>query len=70
MNELGLTIDERECLRGWFRQAIVELEQREVAAKFIKNDCLEPTGSRHRSSIVKRRNQRSRQFAHVRELVT
>jgi hypothetical protein len=67
MNELGITSEERECLRGWFRQAIAELELREVAAQFIKDRCLQPTGERHRSAI-KRRNARSR-IAHVRELV-
>jgi hypothetical protein len=70
MNESDLTKDERECLRGWFRQAIVELERREVTAQFIKNDCLQPTGNRHRSSLVVRRAPRNRQFGHVRELVT
>lgn len=69
MTEPGLTNSERECLRTWFRQAIAEVEQREVAEQFIKNRCLQPTGSRHRSSLVVRRAKRSKTFAHVRELV-
>jgi hypothetical protein len=64
----GLTTDEKECLRFWMRQAIVKLEQEEVTAHFIKNDCLDPTGNRHRSSLVKRRSPRSRTSTHVREL--
>jgi hypothetical protein len=64
----GLTTDEKECLRFWMRQAIVKLEQEEVTAQFIKNDCLDPTGNRHRSSLVKRRNPRNRKSTHVREL--
>lgn len=69
MTEPGLTSSERECLRAWFRQAIAEVEQREVAEQFIKNRCLQPTGNRHRSSLVKRRTKRSRTLSHVRELV-
>jgi len=64
----SLTTEERECLRFWFRQAIGKLEQEEVTAQFIKNDCLDPTGNRHRSALVKRRSPRSRKSTHVREL--
>ncbi|HEY9774006.1 MAG TPA: hypothetical protein V6C81_09385 [Planktothrix sp.] len=71
INEPGLTADERECLRFWFRQAIGKLEQEEVTAQFIKNDCLQPEGNRHRSSLVKRRSPRTaHKVAHARELVT
>ncbi len=52
MTEPGLTSVERECLRTWFRQAIAEVEQREVAEQFIKNHCLQPIGNRHRSGVI------------------
>jgi hypothetical protein len=65
-----LTSEDRECLRFWMRQAIAKLEQQEVTAQFIKNNCLAPTGNRHRSTLVKRRSPRTRKIAHVRELVT
>lgn len=67
----SLSREDKECLRFWFRQAIAKLEQEEVAAQFIKNQCLDPTGNRHRSSLVRRRSPRSsRTVTHVRELVT
>lgn len=69
MIEPGITDDERACLRAWFRQAIAEVEQREVAAQFIKNNSVNMTGSSHRSTIIKRRTARARHLGHVKEFV-
>ena len=70
MNDEVLTADERRCLRMWFRQAIAQLEQEEVACA-IKNELDEESTvkSTHRYSVTRRRTRRSRVIPHLREMV-
>lgn len=71
MNDEVITADERRCLRMWFRQAIVQLEQQEVAAAIIneQTEVETPKQNKHRYSVTRRRTRRSRVIPHLREMV-
>lgn len=71
MKEEVITAEERRCLRMWFRQAIVQLEQQEVAAA-IYNEHYEdetPKKNTHRYAVTRRRTRRNRTIPHLREMV-
>jgi hypothetical protein len=65
--ETGLTLEEKNCLRLWFRQAIAAVEIEEAQASMLK---LYPPegGSVHRVSSTRKRPVRNLQGPHSKEL--
>ena len=67
MEEMGLTADERACLRMWFRQAIAHVEMEEAKRALItENEA--STRSVH-PKYAGRRARRSRLSSIVKQLV-
>lgn len=67
MTNTGLTTEEKECLKRWFRQAIAEAEMEEVKHFLLKEFPPENGVSGHRQPMVRRRSHRAR-TTHVKEL--
>lgn len=61
-----LTLDEKNSLRLWFRQAIAHVEMEEAKANMLK---LYPPGKNtsHRISPARKRSTRNMQSTHTRE---
>ena len=68
MTNTGLTKEEKECLKRWFRQAIAEVEKEEVKHFLLKEFPPEASVSTHRQPMVRRRSHRGQRPAHVKEL--
>lgn len=66
--ETGLTLEEKNCLRLWFRQAIAAVEMEEAKDSMLKLYPA-PTGSVHRISPARKRPARNLQLPHSKELV-
>lgn len=66
MEKTGLTADEKMCLRLWFRQALIKLEQEEAKSYLLKMYPPE-TGSFHRVSPTRKRPSRRLSTTHVKE---
>lgn len=58
MNDMELTIEERRCLRMWFRQAIAQVEMEEAKRALLAEQNI-ATRSSH-SKFAGRRTRRSR----------
>ncbi|MBI1270134.1 hypothetical protein GC174_06865 [bacterium] len=73
MNDEVLTADERRCLRMWFRQAIAQAEQQDLAATLYNehygNEAESDTPANHRHSVARRRSRRNRMTPRLRERV-
>ncbi|MCA9814817.1 MAG: hypothetical protein R3C24_13875 [Cyanobacteriota/Melainabacteria group bacterium] len=73
MNDEVLTADERRCLRMWFRQAIAQAEQQDVAATLYNehygNEAESDTPATHRHTVARRRSRKGRMIPHLREMV-
>ncbi len=67
MEESALTLEEKNCLRLWFRQAIAQVEMEEAKASLLKFYAPEHAHT-HRVSPVRKRPARSTQPVHVKEL--
>lgn len=59
LDELGLTSDEKECLRMWFRQAIAKVEMEECKKALLAEDAANNTKPSHQKFSA-RRPRRSR----------
>ncbi len=69
IEEATITEDERRCLRMWFRQAIVQLEQEEVTAAIMAERAGTEAEGKHRYNVSRRRTRRNRTIPHLREMV-
>lgn len=56
-NEETLSVDDRRCLRSWFRQALAQVEAQEATNKFIEGR-LSLNGNAHRQPVTRRRARR------------
>jgi hypothetical protein len=65
--ETGLTLEEKNCLRLWFRQAIAAVEMEEAQAAMLKLYPPE-TDAVHRVSPARKRPVRKPQGPHSKEL--
>lgn len=63
----GLTAEERNSLRLWFRQAIAQVEIETATASMLKFYAPEKQGT-HRVSTTRKRPLRKLQDTHTREL--
>jgi hypothetical protein len=68
MTNTGLTREEKECLKRWFRQAIAEVEKEEVKHFLLKEYPSESGVLTHRQPQVRRRSHRGQRPMHVKEL--
>lgn len=66
MYDMELTVDERQCLRMWFRQAIAHVEKEEVK-KIIREE--HSTVNHHARFFSARRIRRTRINPLIKELV-
>lgn len=67
MEDMGLTADERRCLRMWFRQAIAHVEMEEAKRALLAEDQ-NVTKTAH-PKYAGRRARRSRLGSIVKQLV-
>ncbi|MBX9572764.1 MAG: hypothetical protein K2X77_27960 [Candidatus Obscuribacterales bacterium] len=68
MDDMGLTADERRCLRMWFRQAIAIVEMEEAKRALMAEDQTTTTRGAH-PKYAGRRARRSRLGDLVKQLV-
>ncbi len=66
MEKIDLTADEKMCLRLWFRQALIKLEQEEAKSYLLKMYPPE-TDSFHRVFPARKRPSRRLSTTHVKE---
>jgi len=66
MADSALTLEEKNCLRLWFRQAIAQVEMEEATASILEFYLPEKSAS-HRVSPVRKRPSRKVQPAHIKE---
>lgn len=64
--ETGLTLEEKNCLRLWFRQAIAQVELEQAQANMLKLYPPEKDAA-HRVSPARKRPSRSIQPSHNKE---
>jgi hypothetical protein len=67
MEDTALTLEEKNCLRLWFRQAIAQVEIEEAKTSLLKFYAPEHSAT-HRISPVRKRSARSVQPVHAKEL--
>ena len=65
--ETGLTLEEKNCLRLWFRQAIATVEMEQAQAAMLKLYPAEASAE-HRISPARKRPSRHFQGPHSKEL--
>lgn len=68
MDDAQITPEERDCLRRWFRQAIAEVEKREVTDMLLTRNGIEvkaETPTSHRTAATRQRTRRNGLKSHA-----